>query len=193
MTPIVFVPPPKNFHIKEILKKVEDEFQVLDDDIFNITYPKSGTHWMSEILNLIKHNGDPTMVTTVPMWSRSPWYETVGGYEEAEKLTSPRIISSHIPSQIFSKSFIKSKAKVIYTMRNPKDVIVSMFYFSKILKIFKEPENFQALLEDFFQGSGESVSFVYTYTGKVTVKWVLTLHICFYLSNLHLTNGRWCY
>ncbi|XP_041425583.1 sulfotransferase 2B1-like [Xenopus laevis] len=141
-------------HSEEILKKVEDEFQVLDDDIFNITYPKSGTHWMSEILNLIKQNGDPTFVNSVPMWSRSPWYETIAGYDEAEKLTSPRIISSHIPYHIFSKSFFKSKAKVVYTMRNPKDVIVSMFYFSKILKLFKEPESFEAELENFFQSNG---------------------------------------
>ncbi|XP_071966598.1 sulfotransferase 2B1-like isoform X2 [Engystomops pustulosus] len=114
--------------------------------------PGEGTNWMIEILNLIKHKGDSTVSKTVPIHIRSPWYETAGSEEYISKMDSPRIISSHLPQHIFAKSFFKSKAKIIYTMRNPKDVVVSMFYFTKILNIFKPAENLQNFLEDFVQG-----------------------------------------
>ncbi|KAM4770771.1 sulfotransferase 2B1-like [Rhinophrynus dorsalis] len=138
---------------EEVLNFVENEFQVLDDDVYNVTFPKSGTNWMSEILNLIKHNGDPTWCNTVPNFKRSPWYETIPGQEDLKDVPVPRIISSHLPISMFAKSFFKSKAKIVYTMRNPKDVIVSLFYFAKMLVSYKDPENFQELLEDFLQGN----------------------------------------
>ncbi|XP_044133449.1 sulfotransferase 2B1-like [Bufo gargarizans] len=139
-------------HTEESLAYVENEFEVLDDDVYNVTYPKSGTNWMIEILNLIKHKGDCEKSNTVPIYERSPWYETVGSQELIQKMESPRILSSHLPPHIFAKSFFKSKAKIIYTMRNPRDIIVSLFHFTKILKIFEPTENFQNFIEDFIQG-----------------------------------------
>ncbi|XP_072281350.1 sulfotransferase 2B1-like isoform X2 [Pyxicephalus adspersus] len=140
-------------HTEESLNYAENEFEVLDDDVFNVTYPKSGTNWMIEILNLIKYEGDTTVNQCVPIYERSPWYETLGFRELQQKLTQPRIISSHLPQQLFAKSFFKSKAKIIYTMRNPKDVIVSLFHFTKILYIYKDAENFEEFLNDFINGN----------------------------------------
>ncbi|XP_077313535.1 sulfotransferase 2B1-like [Lithobates pipiens] len=138
---------------EESIGYVENELKVLDDDIFNVSYPKSGTNWMAEILTLIKHNGDATICQSIPIFERAPWQELVGFQEKEKKLTQPRIISSHLPQHLFAKSFFKSKAKIIYTMRNPKDIIVSLFHFTKIVKIFKECENFQQLIEDFVKGN----------------------------------------
>ncbi|XP_053546632.1 sulfotransferase 2B1 [Bombina bombina] len=143
---------PTNAYTEECIHFAENEFQVLDDDIYNVTYPKSGTHWMAEILNLIKYNGDPTICKTVPVFSRSPWYETAEGQTNMKDVTSPRIISSHLPFHIFAKSYFKSNAKIVYTMRNPKDVLVSLFHFAKILCFYKDPENFQEMIEAFLQG-----------------------------------------
>ncbi|XP_044134022.1 sulfotransferase 2B1-like isoform X1 [Bufo gargarizans] len=139
-------------YTKESLAYAENEFEVLDDDIYNLTYPKSGSNWMIQILNLIKHKGDLEKSNAVPIFMRSPWYEAVGCLEEIQKMKSPRILSSHLPHHIFAKSFFKSKAKIIYTMRNPKDIIVSLFHYTKILKIFEPAENFQNFIEDFIQG-----------------------------------------
>ncbi|KAM8927928.1 sulfotransferase 2B1-like [Pelodytes ibericus] len=142
-----------NVHSEESLNYAENEFTVFDDDIFNITYPKSGTNWMIEILNLIKHKGDANLSNLVPIYYRSPWYEIIPAKEQIEVLTHPRIISSHLPHQLFAKSFFTSKAKIIYTMRNPKDICVSGFHFAKIMSIFKSPENFQEQLEVFLHGT----------------------------------------
>ncbi|KAM3922403.1 sulfotransferase 2B1-like [Leptodactylus fuscus] len=142
----------RKVHTEESLNHAENEFEVFDDDIYNVTYPKSGTNWMIEILNLIKHKGDVTKTNAVSIHMRSPWFEKVVSCKHIDKLDSPRIISSHLPHHIFAKSYFKSKAKIIYTMRNPRDVIVSMFHFTKILNIFTPPDNFQDFVEDFIQG-----------------------------------------
>ncbi|XP_053308567.1 sulfotransferase 2B1-like [Spea bombifrons] len=143
----------KNVHSEESLDYAENKFTVFDDDVFNVTYPKSGTNWMIEILNLIRNKGDISLSNQVPIYMRSPWYETVSGKEQIDALTSPRIISSHLPFHMFAKSFFKSKAKIIYTMRNPKDVFVSNYHYTKIVNYYEDPESFQKYLEDFLQGN----------------------------------------
>ncbi|KAM9299429.1 sulfotransferase 2B1-like [Gastrophryne carolinensis] len=137
----------------------ENEFQVRDDDIFNITYPKSGTTWMIDILSLIKKNGKPTWNKTVPNWDRAPWIETHGNPKKLQASDEcPRLITSHLPRHLFLKSLSASKAKVIYTVRNPKDTVVSLYHFAKMSSFYKDPESFdqfvkQFLVEDLPYGS----------------------------------------
>ncbi|XP_065430613.1 sulfotransferase 2B1-like [Chrysemys picta bellii] len=137
----------------EKLSYVENEFQVRDDDIFNITYPKSGTNWMLEILSLIRCDGDPGWVRSVVNWERAPWVENRTGLEAALKYPPPRLLSSHLPVQLFPKSLQRSKAKIIYTLRCPKDVLVSLYHFSKLLCLFKDPGSLDSFLEDFLSGN----------------------------------------
>ncbi|XP_069803284.1 sulfotransferase 2B1-like [Dendropsophus ebraccatus] len=137
----------------ETLTFAENEFQVLDDDVYIVTYPKSGTNWMIEILSLLRTKGDPTWCNNVPIWLRSPWYETIEGQSQIKDVLCPRVLTSHLPFHIFAKSFFKSKAKIIYVMRNPKDILVSLFYFSKMLSLYKDPKTFPEFFEDFLQGN----------------------------------------
>ncbi|XP_069493579.1 sulfotransferase 2A1-like [Ambystoma mexicanum] len=135
------------------LNFIENEFQVLDDDIFNITYPKSGTTWLTEILSLIRSKGDPTWSKTVPNWERSPWIEVI---DVAKRLNTsserPPFMTSHLAKSIFPRSLVGSKAKVIYTVRNPKDVLVSLYYFAQMTTFYKDPESFEQFLELFLKG-----------------------------------------
>ncbi|XP_054855482.1 sulfotransferase 2B1-like [Eublepharis macularius] len=137
----------------EDLAYLENEFQVLDDDTITLSYPKSGTHWMLEILGLIQHNGDPTWVRSSPVVERSPWIEIVPGLKTALKYPPPRLLACHLPVQLFPKSFLQSKAKVIYVIRNPKDVLISLFYFTRIIKIWKESGTLEEYLQTFFSGN----------------------------------------
>nr|XP_016851556.1 PREDICTED: sulfotransferase family cytosolic 2B member 1 isoform X1 [Anolis carolinensis] len=111
-----------------------------------------GTVWMLEILSLIRNNGDPNWCRTVPNWDRGPWFETVLGYRIAQTNKSPRIISSHLPVQLFAKSFSKSKAKIIYTVRNPKDVLVSLYHFASMFRPYKDPGTLDQFLDVFLKG-----------------------------------------
>ncbi|XP_065427013.1 sulfotransferase 2B1 isoform X2 [Chrysemys picta bellii] len=123
---------PRLIYSERGLREVENEFQVRDDDVFNVTYQKSGTVWMLEILSLIHSNGDPSQCRTVPNWNRGPWYETVMGLQTARSNRPPRLISSHLPIQLFAKSFFRSKAK--------------------IFRPYKEPGQLDQFLEQFLEG-----------------------------------------
>ncbi|KAJ1131277.1 hypothetical protein NDU88_009615, partial [Pleurodeles waltl] len=135
------------------LSFVENEFQVLDDDVFNLTYPKTGTTWIMEILSLIRSKGDPTWTKTVPNWNRVPWLENVETPEIIISMSlKPRHFTSHLAKKIFCHSFFSSKAKAIYTVRDPKDLLVSLYYFSKMTIYFKDPGTFEEFLELFLKG-----------------------------------------
>uniref|UniRef100_A0A8C5PTA8 Sulfotransferase n=1 Tax=Leptobrachium leishanense TaxID=445787 RepID=A0A8C5PTA8_9ANUR len=108
---------------------------------------------MIEILNLIKYNGNAELSNQVPNFDRSPWYEVAAAKQKIQNLARPRIISSHLQHKLFAKSFFTSKAKIVYTMRNPKDVFVSNYHFAKIVHCYKDPESIQEQLEYFLQGN----------------------------------------
>lgn len=71
-----------------------------------------GTNWMIEILSLILKDGDPSWIRSVPIWKRAPWCETIMGAFSLSDQSSPRLMSSHLPIQLFTKAFFNSKAKV---------------------------------------------------------------------------------
>ncbi|XP_074837542.1 sulfotransferase 2B1-like [Carettochelys insculpta] len=137
----------------EALNYLENEFHFHDDDVFNITYPKSGTHWMLEILSLLHRDRDPGWGRSVRNWDRAPWIDNHSGLKDALKYPSPRLLSSHLPAQLFPKSLQCSKAKIICTLRCPKDVLVSLYHFYKPLRTFELPESLDSFLEDFLSGN----------------------------------------
>ncbi|XP_062996449.1 sulfotransferase 2B1-like isoform X2 [Elgaria multicarinata webbii] len=108
---------------------------------------------MQEILGLIRHNGDPSWVRSLFVWDRSPWIGTTDGMKIALASPPPRLMASHLPFQLFPKSFLQSKAKVIYTLRNPKDVLVSYYHHTKFVKSMKDPGTVEEYLEEFLSGN----------------------------------------
>ncbi|KAM4825264.1 sulfotransferase 2A1-like [Thomomys bottae] len=144
--------PVLNFN-PEVIKAVHETFVVKDEDIITVTYPKSGTHWLIEILSLIHTKGDPKWIRSVTTYNRSPWMEGVGGYKALlDRKEGPPLISSHLPIQLFPKSFFTSKAKVIYVTRNPKDVLISGYHFWSSANLTKKPESLEQYFEWFLQG-----------------------------------------
>ncbi|XP_075047314.1 sulfotransferase 2B1-like isoform X2 [Mixophyes fleayi] len=108
---------------------------------------------MIEILSLIRSNGDATWCHKVSSYMRNPWLDATGdGAQVVDGCQSPRFLSSHLPIQFFPKSLFSSKAKVIYTARNPKDVLVSMYHFAHMSYVIKTPHSFDEFMEDFLQG-----------------------------------------
>uniref|UniRef100_A0A2K5CZA2 Sulfotransferase n=1 Tax=Aotus nancymaae TaxID=37293 RepID=A0A2K5CZA2_AOTNA len=152
-------PFPSGLYSPESISLAENTQDVRDDDIFIITYPKSvpaglgrGTTWMIEIICLILKDGDPSWIRSVPIWERAPWCETILGAFSLPDQHSPRLMSSHLPIQIFTKAFFSSKAKVIYMGRNPRDVVVSLYHYSKIAGQLKDPGTPNQFLRDFLKG-----------------------------------------
>ncbi|XP_042556323.1 sulfotransferase 2A1-like [Dipodomys spectabilis] len=146
--------PPTDFY-PEVIKAAHEELVLKDEDIITVTYPKSGTHWVIEVLSLIHSKGDPNWIRSVPTYVRSPWIETASGNRcTVERKEGPPLISSHLPIQLFPKSFFTSKAKMIYVIRNPKDVLISGYYFWGSTNLAKKPESLEQYFEWFLQGYG---------------------------------------
>lgn len=142
---------PKLAHTEESLQYLEN-FKVKDDDVFAVTYPKSGTTWMQNILPPLLNGGDLTPVQTVPNWDRAPWLEEIRAAVVLDERPSPRAIVSHMPYRLMPSSFYKSKAKVIYVARNPKDVIVSSYHFHKMASFLEDPGTFDDFVNKFLSG-----------------------------------------
>ncbi|XP_023564348.1 bile salt sulfotransferase-like isoform X2 [Octodon degus] len=137
----------------ETIKDVRDNFVINDDDVFTVGYPKSGNNWVVEIICLIISKGNPKWSQSVPIWDRSPWIETDYGHKLISEAERPLLSSSHLPFQLFPKSFFSSKAKVIYIMRNPRDILVSGFHFWNSFKSNSDVTSLEQYSERFLQGN----------------------------------------
>ncbi|KAM5236413.1 3-beta-hydroxysteroid sulfotransferase-like [Ctenodactylus gundi] len=146
------IPFPGKEYNCEILKEARDKFEVKDKDVIILAYPKSGTSWLIEILCLINSKGDPKWLQSVPYWERAYWVETEAGYDQLKYATGPRLLISHLPIHLFPRSFYTSRAKLIYVIRNPKDVLVSGYFFFSKMEICKKPESLEQYFQWFIQG-----------------------------------------
>ncbi|KAJ8040141.1 Sulfotransferase family cytosolic 1B member 1 [Holothuria leucospilota] len=112
------------------------EWKTREDDIFVSTYPKSGTHWMYEIVHLILANGHSDKIDRSKMMNSTiemlhPPELVKPTYEVLDKEESQRVIMAHLPWQFLPKQLTEQqKGKIVYVMRNPKDVITSQNRFS---------------------------------------------------------------
>lgn len=127
-------------------------FLVKDDDVIIVSYPRSGTHWMIEIVSLIVSKGDPTWVQTVKNYARCPGLDSRDWQKLLLDQDGPRLMSTHLPIQLFPKSYFTSKAKIIYVIRNPKDVATSCYYIGKHLSLLYNQQTFEDHLNAFIQG-----------------------------------------
>ncbi|XP_041830056.1 sulfotransferase family 2, cytosolic sulfotransferase 2 isoform X2 [Melanotaenia boesemani] len=146
----VFVP--SAVHSSQSLKYYE-EFTFRPDDILIVTYPKSGTTWMQEIVPLITSGGDPASVETLHCWDRVPFLEeTRASLLNLEQRPSPRMFTTHFHYNMMPPSFSEVKPKVIYVMRNPKDVFTSSFHYYEMATFLVNPGPQSEFLQKFLDG-----------------------------------------
>ncbi|XP_050566643.1 sulfotransferase 1B1 isoform X1 [Cygnus atratus] len=137
-----------------------DKFQSCPDDIVVVTFPKSGTTWVSEIVDMILQGGDPEkckrdfIVNRVPMLEFAAPGQMLAGTEQLEGMPSPRIIKTHIPADILPKTFWEKGCKMIYVGRNAKDVAVSYYHFDLMNNLHPHPGTWDQYLEEFMAGRG---------------------------------------
>ncbi|XP_037639598.1 amine sulfotransferase-like [Sebastes umbrosus] len=131
------------------------DLEIRDSDVFAVTYPKSGTIWMQQIMLLLEAKGDLTAISKVNNHSNAdlvPWIELNGTRETFITAPSPRQRVSHLQFQ-FMPAALSQKGKVIYVARNPKDVLVSYFYFHKVANMLETPKDFDDFFEKFMRGN----------------------------------------
>ncbi|KAH3848345.1 sulfotransferase 1A1-like [Dreissena polymorpha] len=105
-------------HIENVMN-----MDIRDDDMYLASYQKSGTHWVWEIMNMLRKRSaeyerkvkDSAMLDMLTM-------------EKAEQMNSPRILNCHYPPKLIPKQILKKKIKIVHVQRNPKDVCVSAYH-----------------------------------------------------------------
>eukprot|EP00057_Strongylocentrotus_purpuratus_P011430 XP_011665904.1 PREDICTED: sulfotransferase 1C4-like [Strongylocentrotus purpuratus] len=143
------------------LLDIKHHFEVRPDDIFLITYPKSGTTWMQHIVSLIMANGDVTTVNEKHVFQRAQFLEMSqtadierGIYEIAAKMASPRFLKTHLPSRFCPTQLVDKKPKIIYVARNPKDAAVSYYHFHSFSSwSLPSYPTWDQFFEDFYHGN----------------------------------------
>ncbi|GAB6033197.1 hypothetical protein CHUAL_012803 [Chamberlinius hualienensis] len=124
-----------------------------ESDILLATYPKSGSTWVQEILYNIVHKDRIDEIITEPIDLRVPFIETpICGLQTLAERPSPRLVKAHCPYDLLPKGNCDRKYKIIYCIRNPKDVVVSLYYFYKMTKLYQFNGSFKELVSLFIDG-----------------------------------------
>ncbi|XP_070560569.1 sulfotransferase 1C4-like isoform X3 [Ptychodera flava] len=127
---------------KDTLERPE-LYEIKSDDIFVVSYPKSGTTWTLELAQLIMNKGDPSFTESAHHFDRVPFieydfpqYPQWNGLKIMEKLDSPRLLKSHLPVYLFPPQALQMGCKIILVARNPKDTVVSYYHFYQSVQEF---------------------------------------------------------
>lgn len=126
------------------------------DDVFLVSYPKSGNTWLRFIIgNLFsdKRVDFNNFNLVIP--------DIYTSYKhDVEKLSSPRIIKSHEP-------YTKLYPKVIYIYRDPRDVSVSYYFWMK-----KYRSDFNQTIDTFIKSFIDGSSLPYGRWDEHIDKWM---------------------
>lgn len=116
-------------------------------DVFLVTYPKSGTMWVGFLLaNILQGlDGPPLNLRTYLKYvpDINDRYFEGGDLSEFSGTPDPRFFSSHAP---YDRAF----PRVVYVLRDPRDVMVSYWHHTKLLNPAWAPT-----FEDFILGADQ--------------------------------------
>ncbi|XP_053720729.1 sulfotransferase 1C2 [Synchiropus splendidus] len=127
-------------------------------DLLIATYPKAGTTWTQEIVDLLLNNGDAEICKRAPTPIRSPFLEInspppiPSGLDLLKKMDPPRVIKTHLPFQLVPLGFWENKCKAIYVARNAKDNLVSYYHFDCMNLTQPEPGPWEGYVQKFMRG-----------------------------------------
>ncbi|MFQ5577489.1 MAG: sulfotransferase domain-containing protein [Anaerolineae bacterium] len=103
----------------------ETDLKLLADDVFLVSYPRSGNTWARFLLANLLGFAERTVVDFHSVQRLIPDLHSRAQREFIKALPSPRIIKSHYP-------FTPAYHRVIYVLRDGRDVAVSYFdYLTK--------------------------------------------------------------
>lgn len=121
-------------------------YEVRPDDVWLVTYPKSGTTWCQEMVWLVCNDLDYEKARNVSLSKRFPFIDItalrdlpagVDPYADSLTMSSPRFIKSHLPVALLPDQLWTVKPKLVYVRRNPKAVAVSYYHHSVMFHNYK--------------------------------------------------------
>lgn len=130
--------------IKSIIgiRSASNFLQVRDDDIWLVSYPKSGNTWLRFLLGNLSSNA------SVDFLSIERIIPDIYANSMANlcKLQSPRILKSH-------EAFDRRYKKIIYIVRDPRDVVISYLKHQQKMRNIPTDYSMDVFGEEFIKGA----------------------------------------
>jgi hypothetical protein len=137
---------------------------ILPDDIFLVSFPKSGNTWTRFLLANLRFPDEPATWTNINRLIPDP---TGTPKKEFDRMPRPRIIKSH-------ECFDPRYPRVVYIVRDPRDVVVSQYHYHRKIRKIEDDSPIEKFVTRFLAGEtcphgswGQNVStWLYTSEGN---------------------------
>jgi hypothetical protein len=116
--------------------------KVRPDDTFLVSYPKSGNTWMRFLIaNLLQQN------PPIGLLEADCLIPSVDGKSKKffDNMKPPRVIKSHF-------SFIPAYKRVIYVVRDPRDVVMSQYHYQIKRGVLEAGASLDGFVQRFLKG-----------------------------------------
>lgn len=118
---------------------------VLPDDIFLVSFPKSGNTWTRFLIGNLTHSEEPITFANVSRLVPDIYGTSREGFK---KVPRPRVIKSH-------ECFDPRYHRVIYIVRDPRDVAVSSYHFSRKGLLIEDSMPIERYVSEWFFRAGQ--------------------------------------
>ncbi|KAK7088571.1 hypothetical protein V1264_022477 [Littorina saxatilis] len=122
--------------------------EIWDDDVMLCCYPKSGTHWLYRVLDMLQRGSSEYCERNL-----ESTHLDIQRIELISELASPRVLATHMPFDLLPQQIKDKRTKLVHVYRNPRAVLVS-YYFMVNAFIVNDSQAFRnkaiELESDFF-------------------------------------------
>ena len=116
---------------------------ILPDDVFLVSFPKSGNTWVRFLLASLLHPDQP--VTFANIGRFIPDLDGGATKREFDRMPRPRFIKSH-------ECFDRRYPRVIYIVRDPRDVAVSLYHYHRKRRKIADDSPIEGFIARFLAG-----------------------------------------
>ncbi|CAL1541549.1 unnamed protein product [Lymnaea stagnalis] len=137
-----------------------DEFPLREDDIVLCSYPKSGCHWVWDIIHILVAGKIPSDEEIIDKEAFMMEWQPSISYDS---LPSPRVLNNHMTFNMQPRDLLAKKVKTVFIYRNFKDVAVSFYHHHTGIHDYEYNGDFGSHLKRWVAGLTDSGSpFIYT-------------------------------
>jgi hypothetical protein len=115
---------------------------ILPDDVFLVSFPKSGNTWTRFLVGNLISPDQPATFSNIPVLVPDPLGTPTRVFDRMQR---PRIIKSH-------ECFDPRYPRVIYIVRDPRDVVVSQYHYHRKIREIADDMPIEAFVEKFLAG-----------------------------------------
>ncbi|XP_025092421.1 sulfotransferase 1A3-like isoform X2 [Pomacea canaliculata] len=114
------------------MRKIKD-LEIRPADVMLCSYPKSGTHWVYRMMDMLLHGAAEYRREAAPEHT----FLDMQRIQNLPHVPSPRILITHLPFGRLPRQVEDKRTKIVYVYRNPKAVLVSFYFQMKDSTVFE--------------------------------------------------------